>query len=138
MMSQLLELLVGFEILVGTAVKKMKSAYAHRRRLLHRLENIEYAVVSASGEQHAIDQKRQFVAKIVGHKLLRGIADKQIFVAQRQRVSASNIGKNVYVAEHGILFDKHKSRAVFCKIDVTCDGMAKPSHRHIFRAWNPS
>ena len=134
MMSQMLELTVGFEILVGAAVKKMKSAYAHRRRLLHRLENIEYAAVGASGEQHAIDQKRQFVAKIVGHKLLRGIADKQIFVAQRQRMSASDIGKNVYVANRGIFFDKHHSCAVFRKIDVARDGVANPPHRHIFCA----
>ena len=109
MMSQTLELLVGFEILVSTAVQEMKSAYAHHRRLLHRLENIEYAAVGASGEQHAINQKRQFVAKIVGHKLLIGIANEQIFVAQRQRMPAGNIGKNVYVANRGIFFDKHHS-----------------------------
>ena len=136
MMSQLLELTVGFEILVGTAVKEMKSAYAHRRRLLHRLENIEYAAVGASGEQHAIDQKRQFVAKIVGHKLLRGIANEQIFVAQRQRMPAGDIGKNVYVANRGIFFNKHHSCAVFRKIDVARDGVANPPHRHIFRTGN--
>ena len=134
MMSQLLELTVGFEILVGTAVQEMKSPYAHRRRLWHRLENIEYAAVGASGEQHAIDQKRQFVAKIVGHKLLRGIADKQIFVAQRQRMPAGNIGKNMNIAHVGIFFDKHHSCAVFLKIDVARDGVANPTHRHIFRA----
>ena len=65
MMSQLLELLVGFKILVGAAIQEMKSAYAHRRRLLHRLENIEYAAVGAAGEQHAIDKKRQKIRRLL-------------------------------------------------------------------------